>query len=103
MVNIKDIIATISEINGIHKSEISENSSLFRDLGIWGDDAWDLIEALEKKYHVSMNDFRFVDYFPSEGSFIFIFDWLLDIHKRYKPITVKELADILNAASKQAG
>jgi acyl carrier protein len=102
MVNIKDIIDTISEVNGIRKDEISENKSLFRELGIWGDEAWDLIEALEKKYDVSMDDFRIADYFPPEGSFIFAFDWFIDVYKRYKPITVKELASILNEKIEQA-
>ncbi len=96
MVNIKDIIDTISEVNGIGKHEINENISLFRELGIWGDEAWDLIEALEKKYDVSMDDFRFADYFPPEGSFIFAFDWFIDVYEIYKPITVIELANILN-------
>ncbi len=75
-------------------SFITENTRLFHDLDLYGDDAAEFLDRFKERFSVDMSDFRFADYFPSEG------DWILPgvlrflIGKpqpRYRPLTIFDL------------
>jgi hypothetical protein len=42
---------------------INENSVLFKDLGIYGDDADFFMMEFADEFNIDMSDFRFSDYF----------------------------------------
>lgn len=72
----------ISDLSGIDGNEIFENTSLEGDLGIYGDDAVELILAFGKKFSVDVSKFRASEYFISEGGFKI---------GSYKNVNLKEL------------
>ena len=49
------------------EEDSSIRSELEYDLGITDDDAWELMEKFSKKYHVNLDNFKFEQYFLTEG------------------------------------
>lgn len=62
---IAEVVAAIQGITPTRKP-ITEDSAIWHDLRIGGDDAWELVEWVAKRYEVSFHDFKFSDYFPGE-------------------------------------
>ena len=85
-----DLIAFISSESGFPEDRIHLNTKLEDDLDIYGDDAFDLLVAYSFKYNVDMSNFKFEDYFITEGS-LYFFQKLLKI-KRPSKLTVAHLA-----------
>jgi len=48
-------------------AKVQPASCLFRDLGVDGDDAYEILETYAEQLHVSMEGFNFLDYFGCEG------------------------------------
>lgn len=54
---------------GYRDAEIDKynvNTRVYQDMGLYGDDAIDLFDALAEIYHVDMSGFSFEKYFPPE-------------------------------------
>ena len=64
-----EVINLLSEESGIPASEISIHSSLLGDLGIDGDDAWDVFEKCHEKYSLDLTNFDFQAHFRNEPCF----------------------------------
>jgi RHS repeat-associated protein len=47
-------------------SRFAENTRLFQDMGLWGDNADDDLKVLGHEFGVDMSSFRFKKYFPTE-------------------------------------
>ena len=93
----KKIIDIIVSMFNLAEDEVSSDKDLLKDLDIWGDDAWDLLEQLAGDYDIDMSDFVFDYYFPCEGSLEWWKEFLfIDVTKNYKPIKVSDLVDIVN-------
>jgi len=60
----------ISRYAGISENEISESSILEKDLGIYGDDAVELLVSYGKEFNVDVSNFMAADYFNGEGDVI---------------------------------
>ncbi len=60
----------ISKFSGISENEISQSSSLEKGLGIYGDDAVELLIAYGKEFSVDVSNFMAADYFNAEGDVI---------------------------------
>lgn len=45
---------------------IGPESRIYHDLGLSGEDAFEVITLLEKEYHVDLSRFEFSDFFPDE-------------------------------------
>jgi hypothetical protein len=70
-----------------------EDMGLYHDLDIYGDDADELLTKYSKMFNVSLEGFRFSDFFPNEGSTLgeiwrFI---TLRPKKIYKRLTIGDL------------
>jgi len=63
----EDIKNFIREQTGVSTKRISKNSRLEKDLKIYGDDAFELINAYSKKFDVDVSEFEIADYFSPEG------------------------------------
>jgi len=59
--------ALVAEISVAAPEKITPDTRLSSDLGIWGDDAGELIETFAKKFHVRMDGFVFLDHFGWEA------------------------------------
>lgn len=68
------------------------NLSLSNDLGIYGDDASDLIEAFSAQFNVDVSGFMFDDYFETEGNIITRF--LINLFSKRKPKTDLRINDL---------
>jgi hypothetical protein len=74
-------------------SLIQGNQDIERDLGLTGDDAYDLIEDYGKVFNVDVSKFSFKEYFYDEGEQIIrMFHGLIGRYKR-KIFTVNDLLD----------
>lgn len=54
------------------ESEIDMNTGLEDDLGVYGDDAVELMIDYGKHFHVDVSNFMFADYFSGEGNDLFL-------------------------------
>jgi hypothetical protein len=80
----------------------SEETRLFQDIGLYGDNARDELHRLETDFQVDLSKFPFRRYFPGEFGwhhFILTFLWRTplaeDIRKRYPPITLHMIEQTL--------
>jgi acyl carrier protein len=52
---------------GVDENEITPDTRLYEDLGIYGDDAFELLIEYGKKFNVDVSKFMAADYFEGEG------------------------------------
>lgn len=93
------VISFLSEELSINKLKICNDTRIFHDLGVDGDDADELISNYSDKFNVSIKEFSFSTYFGSEASLTpasFV-KHLLGKSKKTKPLFVK---DFINGATK---
>lgn len=73
-----------------------DNLALNHDLGIGGDDAWELIDSIQKTFGTDFADFDFEQYFPNETDALFDhFGKLLGLKNKKKRLTVGHLVSII--------
>jgi acyl carrier protein len=63
----EDIQAFLVEKIGVDEIEVTREAFLQSDLGIYGDDAVDLIVAFSRNFKVDVSNFMAADYFKPEG------------------------------------
>lgn len=61
------VIAFVAQWPHGTKIPITTQTSLRNDLGLYGDDAWDLLVAFVKQFGVDGQTLRFTDHFEQEG------------------------------------
>ena len=84
------LVDFIREESGVSFSEtITAHTRLQDDLGVYGDDATDLLLAYAKAFHVDITQFPAADYFDSEG--IDVLAWFRLVKPRRKELTVGHL------------
>jgi len=49
------------------KKQLNGNERIYHDLGITGDDAYELLIAVKARYPFDVREFDFLDYFDGEG------------------------------------
>jgi acyl carrier protein len=92
----------IVEQIGVHQNEVTPNARLYEDLGVYGDDAVDLLIKYGKKFNVDVSKFMAADYFKGEG--IDVFGWVLQLFSGKQPghglkvLTVNDLEKGIVAA-----
>ncbi len=76
------------------------SSALFHDLFIYGDDAYEILMDVRKKYATSFEGLHFPDYFPNESGFLLPgLARLLGLGRtHYKRLTVEHLAEVPGTA-----
>lgn len=84
------------------REEIFESTEIYYDLGIFGDDFFDLVMWLAREYQISTN-INFLDYGPKEKNFSFskIFGRFFPEKKEksYKNLTIANILDVIEGKS----
>jgi hypothetical protein len=87
-----ELIKLIESAIGLLPEGDTGKMSLYHDLGIWGDDADELLEAYADKFGVEIAPFRWTDYFPNEGNPVWeLLKNLFRARKEYKRLTIADL------------
>lgn len=63
----KSVIEFVSAFTGFKPERLHRHTTLYGDLGVAGDDGWDLIQAYGKKFQVDLTGFEPVRHFGEEG------------------------------------
>src|ERR1700761_3558105 len=86
---------------GVYEEEVKPETRLYDDLGVYGDDATELLIEYGKKFKVDVSKFMAADYFKGEGiDLISGLLWLFKGKRRmpkYKVLTVNDLFKGINA------
>lgn len=72
-----------------HAKPIIAQTCLQEDLGVYGDDAIDLLLAYAKTFHVDISYFMAANYFDGEG--VDVLAWFRPVKPRRKELTVGHL------------
>src|SRR5580700_4173422 len=70
----------VVELAGVYENEVTPNARLYDDMGIYGDDASELLVKYGKKFNVNISKFMAADYFKGEGDIDLIID---DLARRF--------------------
>lgn len=62
----EEIIGILRQYVG-RRRRITMETTLFVDLGLFGDDAWEILDEFSRRFHVDMSQFRFESHFLYEG------------------------------------
>lgn len=92
----KEVIGLVERVAGL-KPVITMKSRLFQDLGIAGDDAWELLKLITQRFNTEFSNFPWADYFPDETE-AFWAGWgrRLGLGKqRWKPLPVNHLVKVV--------
>jgi acyl carrier protein len=74
--NFEKLKEFIVEQAGVYETEVTTNARLYDDLGIYGDDAFELLVKYGKKFNVDVSKFMAADYFKGEGGIDLLIDGL---------------------------
>ena|SRR6185437_419132 len=91
-----EIIALLAQWSAI-REPITPRSAIYHDLRLYGDDAYELLTEVSKRYSVSFSGFVFSAYFPGEG-FLGNF-WAWRAKNKWKRLTVGHLAAVAECGS----
>jgi len=96
----KDCIIKITKEIAGSKIYIDENTRLYHDLGISGDDMHELLTELHGKFGTSFIEMDFDRYCPNETDGL-IEHWLekLGFGKKWTPLTINHLVQVVRAGS----
>lgn len=107
-IDIDELRSIISEETGNPLNKVQPTSKLVSELGIGGDDGYELMELLANKYNVDLSNIDFYQYFGDESiSFVYllissIMAWLAFFNLippgEYPDLTVNDLQQILLTA-----
>ena len=64
-----EILELVSRESGVPISKISLNSTLLGDIGLDGDDAWEVFESCHEKHGLDLTNFEFQRHFRNEPCF----------------------------------
>ena len=96
------IIEIIAKTSAHDPHSIKLESRLLHDLGVYGDDADDVLLALQNEFQVDLSRFTFVNYFFSEGPVGILPEWLYRrVAERKLPLTVARLVEVALSEDKQ--
>ena len=81
----------------IGRKKVSNNSALLQDLGIAGDDAWELLKEINLQFGTDFSKMPFSAYFPDETEALGV-HWAKLIGRRNprKPLTVGHLVNVID-------
>lgn len=97
MPELSDLIAIIRELFRF-KEPLSEKTRLWHDLRLSGDDAYELLVDVRKKYGTSFESMDFGRYFPDETEGMF-HSWAerFGMKSRFDPVTLGHLLAVVRA------
>src|SRR5262245_9354472 len=72
MVDFDDVATLVAHETGAARSSLRPETRLLHDLGVYGDDVDELLQALSERFGVDFSEFRFDRYFYGEPHLL---DW----------------------------
>ena len=80
----------------VGKAKINDDTKIYHDLGIGGDDAFEFLDHISTEFKVDFSEMRFSDYFPDETeAFSERIGKFLGFKSKRRPLTVNHLLQIL--------
>ena len=98
-IELDELCEFICEHQGILPEKVTQDSRIVEDLGIAGEDGYELINDLMVQYDLDFSKFDFSIYFGSEGINPLDFFKLIFHRKNRKVLTVKLLYQICKSSS----
>lgn len=91
------VIRIVQEIYG-QKIKIEDETRIYHDLFVAGDDAIELFERVHKEFGTDFTGLHFPEYFPNETDSIFYY-WFrfLGLRGNFKELTVSHLVNVVDA------
>jgi hypothetical protein len=84
----------------VGNAKIDDDTRLYHDLSISGDNASELIDDIHREFKTDLIGMRFWDYFPEEAdAFLEHIGRLLGFRSRRKPLTVAHLSLVVKEGS----
>jgi len=101
MVSLNDIYNLIAEFSGVKTGKLTPDTDLYKDIGIEGDDFFELESEFEKRFSVDMSTYRWYFHHGEEVSFSIGGLFFKPPYSRVKriPITPELLRQSANAHS----
>jgi hypothetical protein len=72
---------------------IARHTDITLDLGIQGDDAWELFDAFSRRFELASGTFDFSKHFEGEGDFVTRSIVRLFRRKPFYPVTIGDMVD----------
>jgi len=72
---------------------VTRATDIGQDLGIQGDDAWELFDAFFRRFDLAPGSFDYGKHFDHEGDFVVMSILRLLRPKRFYPVTVGDMVD----------
>lgn len=99
MENLEKIKELVVKLRWEYDFPLTRETTLRKDLKLWGDDAFDFIKAFSEEFNVDLSGFDIKKYFPPEGDFILpaiIRALRLKKEPEYLPLTLGHLEDAIS-------
>ncbi|MAD43869.1 MAG: hypothetical protein CMI02_11845 [Oceanospirillaceae bacterium] len=93
----QEVEAIFLKQTGLRPEELFPSSRLEQDCGITGDDAWELLEAIQEKFGTDLSDLDFELYFhgEAEGLLSRLLNRSREKHRLAFPVTVNHLFQVV--------
>jgi acyl carrier protein len=99
---LEEIKSFLKENGWENCEDINSFTCIEEDLGISGQDAYDLIADFSKKFAVNIDDFVFLKYFTPDGLDLFNFNFIISLFfkntvyiKKTKELTIGDLQKVI--------
>jgi len=81
----------------VRAKKLSPEMELLHDLGLAGDDAWELLEAINSRFGTNFSEMAFSAYFPDETeAFGVHFAKLIGFRSPKKPLSLGHLVGVID-------
>ena len=90
----KRLAQLIQRTAGFAEEKVSLDTDIRKDVGLWGDDAYNFMTAFMNEFGVDMTGFVFQDFFEGEGMVANLIGSVLGMQRKHKPLTVAVLVDV---------
>ncbi len=85
----------------VKKENLTKSARLEEDLGIYGDDAEELMLKFSDKFNINIGELDLSKYFTRETAFYFLYVWFPILrNKRRKSLTIHDLEKVINGEMK---
>jgi hypothetical protein len=69
--DVRDIVLAMIREVACYRGQLDEETRLLHDLSISGDDAWELLSGIQKRFGTSLSGMNFEEFFPNETESVF--------------------------------
>ena len=84
-----EVFNIVSDQSGVPIEKLNGTTLIEEDLSVTGDDAWDVIEALNEKFDIDLKEFDFLKHFGPEAG------WATSEEYGYYPVSIDHLIKVV--------